>query len=307
MDRIQTICYDLKNDTEIAAFVAECEASFFRQVDDCADEILARGSRFIALSGPTCSGKTTASERICNEFASRGIRVKTISIDDFYIARDILLKRAEESGTPIDFDSPATIDMALLASCVEKLRRGEVVELPKYNFVKGCYEAFTPFCGQEADIFLFEGIQAIYPGVREILEQEDLVSVFIRPSSSIQAGGELFESHELRFARRLVRDFRFRGAKPEYTFVLWEGVRANEKKHIEPFEASVDMAIDSTMVYEPAVIRDSFVGDLKLVPKDNPYYEKAQALIREYDHIPSIPTRFVPKNSIFREFIGQED
>ena len=254
----------------------------------------------------SCSGKTTASERICHAFAARGIRVKTISIDDFYLERHVLEERARQSGRPVDLDSPSTIYIEKLADCVETLRRGGVANLPRYSFMSGKYEGYTPFCGKDADIFLFEGIQAIYPNVRAIFSEEALFSVFIRPSSSLSVGGELFESHELRFARRLVRDYRYRNAPPEYTFSLWEGVRENERRHIEPFEGAADIAIDSTLAYEPAVIRSLFVSYLSLVPKDNPYRPKAEALIAEYEPLPSLPSRLIPADSIFREFIGHE-
>lgn len=307
MDRINSIVYDFKTEQKICDFIHACEDAFFAQVDDIADKILTSGKKFIALSGPTCSGKTTASERICHAFLARGIRVKTVSIDDFYIDREILLERAKAAGKPIDFDSPTTIDLALLADCVHRLQRGEVAELPHYSFVEGKCDRYTSFCGKDADYILFEGIQAIYPNVLEILGEEGVVSVAIRPSTSIQIDGELFSSHELRFARRLVRDFRYRNAPPEYTFYLWEGVRANEELHILPYEDRVDFRIDSTMAYEPFVIRDYVLHYLSLLPADHRYQAAAEALKERYQKIPSIDSKYVPDHSIFREFIGQKE
>lgn len=307
MDKIQSVIYDFKTEQELRDFVVSCEERFFQQVDEAADAVLQSGKKFIALSGPTCSGKTTASDRICHAFLARGIRVKTISIDDFYIDRDILLERAKASGKPIDFDSPTTINLPLLADCVHKLRLGEEVELPHYSFVEGKCVYTTPFCGKDADYFLFEGIQAIYPNVLEILGKEGVISLSIRPSTSLRIGDEIHSSHELRFARRLVRDFRYRNASPEYTFYLWEGVRANEELHIMPYEQSVDFCIDSTMAYEPFVIRDYLVHYLSLVPEGNQYKEQAEKLMKEYEALPSISQTYVPDHSIFREFIGQKD
>ena len=307
MDKLKSIVYDFKTEQEIKDFVISCEKAFFAQVDAAADAVLQSGKKFIALSGPTCSGKTTASDRICHAFFSRGIRVKVISIDDFYIDRDILLERAKATGQPIDFDSPATINLDLLADCVHKLRLGEVAELPRYSFVEGKCVEYLPFCGKDADYFLFEGIQAIYPNVLGILGEEGVVSLSIRPSTSLKIGEEIFTSHELRFARRLVRDFRYRSAAPEYTFYLWEGVRANEELHIMPYEDCVDFHIDSTMAYEPFVIRDYLLHYLSLVPEDNGYKKQAEALMVEYEHIPSISSEYVPDHSIFREFIGGKE
>ena len=306
MDPIVKISYDFKSSAEIQRFVLDCEANFFRQVDACAEKILASGVRFVTLSGPSCSGKTTASDRILAAFSSRGVRVKVISIDDFYLSRAYLEERARKAGTPIDFDSPTTIDIDRLEKAIVALQKGEVAELPHYSFKTGECDRVDLFSGQDADIFLFEGIQAIYPNVVAILKSEPYFSIYIRPSSSIEAGGELFESHEIRFARRLVRDYRYRSASPDTTFLLWEGVRANEREYLEPFEYNVDFRIDSTMAYEPALIRDLYLSYLAKVEENSPYYAKARKLMTEYDHIPSIPSVHIPENSIFREFIGKE-
>ncbi len=305
-DPIVPISYTFSSREEIKQFVLDCEARFFAQVDTCAEMILASGVRFVTLSGPSCSGKTTASERIVSAFEAHGVSVKVISIDDFYLSRAELERRAAEAGKPIDFDSPTTIDTDLLAEAIVALREGRVAKLPHYCFKSGECDRIDEFDASSTDIFLFEGIQAIYPNVRALLSKEKVFSVFIRTSSSIEAGGEIFESHELRFARRMVRDFRSRGASPDYTFLLWEGVRANEKEYLEPFEYDVDFRIDSTMAYEPALIRERYLALLGTVAKSSPYYDKAQKLMDEYDHIPSIETCYIPKNSIFREFIGEE-
>lgn len=306
MDRIVPISYDFKSPEEIQRFVLDCEANFFRQVDKCAEEILESGVRFVTLSGPSCSGKTTASARIVSAFTARGVRVKVISLDDFYYSREELVARSKAAGVAVDFDSPTTIDVKSFEKALTALRAGEVAELPHYDFKTGRCDRVDLFSGKDADIFLFEGIQALYPNVIEAIQKERYFSVYIRPSSSVAAGGEIFESHELRFARRLVRDFRYRSATPDDTFTLWESVRANEKTYLEPYEYGVDFRIDSTMAYEPALIRDRYLEYLSLVKKDSPYYEKARRLMTEYDHIPSIPTVYIPEHSIFREFIGYE-
>ena len=306
MDPIITISCDFSSPEDISRFVKACEDNFFRQVETCAEKILESGVRFVTLSGPSCSGKTTASDRILSAFAARGIRVKVISIDDFYLSRDILIKRSEEAGVPIDFDSPTTSAIDAFERAITALRAGEEALLPHYDFKTGTCDRVDRFSGKDADIFLIEGIQAIYPNVIEILKKEAYFSIYIRPSSSVAAGGELFESHELRFARRLVRDYRYRSAMPDYTFVLWEGVRRNEQIYLEPFEYGVDFRIDSTMGYEPMLIRDLYLEYLSYVKEDSPYYEKARRLMREYDHVASIDAHYIPNNSIFREFIGYD-
>lgn len=305
MDPIISISYDFKSRDEEKRFILSCEDNFNRQVEECAERILESNTRFVMLSGPSCSGKTTASSRIVSAFSKKGVRVKVISIDDFYFSRALLEKRAKEAGKPIDFDSPATIDLEGLRDAMLSLRQGGIAYLPHYSFKTGERDRMDAFDASSVDIFLFEGIQAIYPEVLSLLSDEPYFSVYIRPASSIAAGGELFESHELRFARRLVRDFRYRSAEPDTTFMLWEGVRANEKEYLEPFEYSVDFRIDSTMGYEPAMIRELYLSYLSAVKPDSPYYERAKLLLSEYDHVPSLSSDFLPDDSIFREFIGK--
>ena len=304
MDPIISISYEFKTKDEEKAFILACEDNFNRQLKSCAEKILKTGKRFVMLSGPSCSGKTTASARIVSAFTERGVRVKVISIDDFYLSRALLERRAIEAGQPIDFDSPTTIDLDCLKKAVLALQKGEVALLPHYSFKSGERDRMDAFDPKDADVFLFEGIQAIYPEVLSLFEEEGYFSVYIRPSSSIAAGGELFESHELRFARRLVRDYRYRSAKADTTFMLWEGVRANERTYLEPFEYDVDFRIDSTMGYEPAMIRSLYLDYLATVEKDSPYYDKARLLMREYDHVPSLSSDALPDDSIFRELIG---
>ncbi len=305
MDPIISISYYFKSSDEEKNFILSCEDNFNRQIEDCADRILASKTHFVMLSGPSCSGKTTASSRIVSAFSQKGVRVKVISIDDFYLSRALLEKRAKEAGQPIDFDSPTTIDLEGLKEAMLALRERRMAMLPHYSFKTGERDRTDAFDASTADMYLFEGIQAIYPEVLALLGNEPYFSVYIRPASSIAAGGELFESHELRFARRLVRDFRYRAAQPDTTFMLWEGVRANEKQYLEPVEYDVDFRIDSTMGYEPAMIRDLYLAYLAVVKEDSPYYEKAKLLMTEYDHVPSISSDFLPDDSIFREFIGK--
>lgn len=305
MDPIISISYTFTSQEEEKRFILSCEDNFNRQVEECAERILQGGARFVMLSGPSCSGKTTASERIVMSFEAKGVRVKVISIDDFYLSRKLLEERAKAAGQPIDFDSPTTIDLEGLREAMLTLRQGGVASLPHYSFKTGERDRVDDFDATKADIFLFEGIQAIYPEVLALLSGEKYFSVYIRPSSSIAAGGELFESHEIRFARRLVRDYRYRAAEPDTTFMLWEGVRANERQYLEPVEYGVDFRIDSTMGYEPAMIRELYLLYLAKVQPTSPYYEKAKLLMREYDHVPSLSSDALPDNSIFREFIGK--
>ena len=74
-----------KNENDIRRFVCEAEEKYRNQVLKIAEEIIKIDHiKFLTLSGPTCSGKTTTSYILEKEFENRGMTVKIISIDDFY-------------------------------------------------------------------------------------------------------------------------------------------------------------------------------------------------------------------------------
>ena len=71
-----------ENDEQIRLFVEDSERNYKNQVLKIATEISELDHiKFLTLSGPTCSGKTTTSYILEHEFEKRGSTVKIISID----------------------------------------------------------------------------------------------------------------------------------------------------------------------------------------------------------------------------------
>ena len=89
---------------------------------------------------------------------------------------------------------------------------------------------------------------------------------------SIQSGGLTFPAVDIRFYRRLVRDFYRREASPEFTFELWESVRENENKNIFPFTSLANININSTLCYEIGMLKPYLDEILPLVPDTSKYY-----------------------------------
>ena len=103
--------------------------------------------------------------------------------------------------------------------------------------------------------------------------------------------------------RRIVRDFNFRGASPEYTMFLWESVRRNEDKNIYPNIGNCDIRIDSTMPYEINLLVQFLVPLLESVPKDSKYRKTADKLLMKLEGIETIEQSLIPNNSLYYEFI----
>ena len=90
------------SDSEARQFIMTCEKDFEDRFDIVLEKIAKiKDLKILTLSGPTCSGKTTAANKIIAELAERGRRVTVISIDDFYFDKKILHSMSKGE---IDYD-----------------------------------------------------------------------------------------------------------------------------------------------------------------------------------------------------------
>ena len=287
------------------AYVARCEEGYEAALDEAVRQVLAVPElRIVTLSGPTCSGKTTTARTLIDEFSMTGRAVHVISIDDFFYDRALLLERAATGGGRIDFDSPATIDMEALGAVVADVLAGRTASVPRFDFRTGKREEYVTVepCGR--DVYIFEGIQAIYPSVAALFAGHPYLSVYAIAAKGIALPGLEICANELRLLRRLVRDYNFRGAAPVFTLDLWEGVRANEELHILPFAAREDIIIDSTLGYELSALKPYLLPLLSSVPAEHPYAGRASVLIEGLSRIDEISKTYIPETSVFREFLG---
>ena len=245
-----------------------------------------------------------SSKKLTDYLERHGHRVHVVSIDDFYYDKEYLNRRAEEDPSiEIDYDSESTIDMDLLAEKAESLLACRTTVMPKFDFQTGKRiegEKITP---QAEDVFLFEGIQVLYPGVNRILDRPSYRSIYICPSSELEIDANTFVPNELRLMRRLVRDYYRRASKPDFTFYLWESVRANEEKSIFPNAHLCHEFIDSTMAYEVGMLKPYLQKILATVTKELPYYARAQEILKKIARVRTVPAEYMMPNSLYKEFI----
>lgn len=283
--------------------IKSSEAKFEARLDEVCREVLADGVKIIALSGPTCSGKTTTANKLTSELAKNGIEVHLVSIDNFFLERTDEDFEHMRTGKQIDYDSVDALDLELLKKCAASIIAGEPTDLPVYDFKARKCTHFEHVAPNDHSVFIFEGIQAVYPEITALFGK-CYRSIYICVEQDVQIGEWYFMRRELRLLRRLVRDYKFRGASPEFTFYLWRGVTQNEDKSILPYADTVDIKINSFMEYEIYLFKNELPDILALVPSDNPYYAKALELLRKLDGIDTVSPELVPKTSVLREFIG---
>ena len=288
---------------EIQHYVNECESRYLADVE-AACALAAAGGRIITLCGPTCSGKTTTALLLDDKFKALGKELHAISIDNFYFDRGVLAERSKKANMLLDYDSPSTIDLELFGRVIADIDDGGSVTLPTFDFVDGVRTGFETINIKDEDVFLFEGIQALYPEITRYLSNRAYTSLFISAREAVRDGDVVFEPRELRFLRRLVRDARTRSATAEFTFSIWESVCQNEDKNIYPNIGACNVHIDSSFEYEVSVIKPFALPLLRSIEDGSAYKKKADEIIEKLENIPELDAKYVPENSVFREFIG---
>jgi uridine kinase len=303
---MRKIITEFQSEAAIREYVLASELAFEQRLSLAVEEIVqAPRLKILTLSGPSCSGKTTASNKIEQALRAAGRTVHTISIDDFFLDRSILLERAERAGENPDFDSPSSINHRALADTVNSIFLGKEFDVPRFDFCKGSCIGYRRIVPQSSDdVFFFEGIQAVYPSVTALFRGHPFLSVYISVCESAGYGDVLFSPNEIRFLRRLVRDNLFRGASPEFTFRLWENVRRNEDVNIFPYADAAGIRINSYLPYEVNMGKPFTLRLLGEIPRESKYFSAAEALIKKLEPIPEIPSIWLPRESLFREFLG---
>lgn len=177
----------------------------------------------IGICGGTGSGKTTVANRI----------LETVSAEEvLFIQQDLYYRNLKDM--PLDyrnaanFDHPDAVDNDLLVNHLKKLRAGEAVELPIYDFRTHTRLPDTTKISPKP-IVIVEGI-LIFAEAR-LLEQFD-IKVFVDTPDDI------------RFIRRLRRDIAERGRTVDSVIEQYLAtVRPMHMQFIEPSKRHADVII----------------------------------------------------------------
>lgn len=288
----------------VCDYIEECEREYQAQVEKATKEVcLKKGRQLIMLAGPSSSGKTTTAKLIKEYSEKEGRRATVVSLDDFY--RDQTEMLYFEDGTP-DFETVNSLDKEYIKECLSSLVEKGGADLPRFCFLskKREKELVRTEIGED-EIVIVEGLHAINPVITENLPEEKLTRMYVSVSSRIYKDQKvLFSKRDLRFIRRLIRDYHHRASSVENTFLLWKGVRMGEDRYLFPYSHLADVKIDSIHPYEPCLFKNEAVSLLSHIEKDSEYYEAAREYINKLSLFADADMRCVPGNSLLHEFIG---
>lgn len=258
--------------------------------------------RLICIAGPSSSGKTTFSNRLKIELMSRGINPLRISLDMYYKNyEDIPL---DEFGAP-DFEDINALDVELFNEHMQALIDGEEVELPDYHFGEGRADKGTPTKISAGTPIIIEGIHALNDDLTSGIPMHQKFKIYIAPQFQINIDYHNPISYtDIRLLRRIVRDKKYRGASAERTLEMWSSVRRGEFKWIYPYQEGCNYVFNSALTYELCVLKKYALPALQEVKSDSPYYIMANRLIKFLKYFKELDEKWIPCNSLLREFIG---
>ena len=258
--------------------------------------------KLIAIAGPSSSGKTTFTNRLRIELLTKGINPVMISMDDYYVNREDT--PLGEGGKP-DYESIYALDIDLFNQQLVDLIQGEEVTLPLFDFKDGKRKVGKTVKLLPNQPILIEGIHALNEMITALIPKHQKFKIFISPHPQLN-----IDDHnpimptDLRLLRRIVRDARTRKTSPATTFSMWESVRSGEFKWIYPWQKEADYVFNSSLTYEIMVMKKYALPALQSIKSNEEYYIQANRFIKFLKYVKDVDDKYVPCNSILREFIG---
>ena len=282
------------------------EALHEKKVAQIADQIANRESgvpRFVLISGPSSSGKTTFSKRLTIQLMVNGIRPVVISMDNYFVNREDTPR--DENGN-WDFEHLNTLDLPLFRQQVADLLDGKTVSLPFYNFETGKREFRGETLKLEKDtVVILEGLHALNPELMPNIPREATFKIFVSSLTTVNLDNHNWiPTSDVRLIRRIVRDYRYRGYSALETIARLDSVQRGEDRWIAPFQEEADVMFNSALLFELAVLKRHAEPILDEVPKYCDEYTTAHRLKKYLSYFESIPEREIPPTSFLREFVG---
>lgn len=176
----------------------------------------------IGIAGGTGSGKTTIIEKLVEYF---GNDVTVLSHDSYYKAHHDI---SYEERTKLNYDHPDSLETNLMVEHLKKLRNGEAIECPVYDFTIHDRAPETKTI-KPSKVLIVEGI-LIFQDER-LCNQMD-IKIFVDADADV------------RILRRIQRDYRERGRSLESVIDQYlTTVKPMHELYVEPSKKNADIII----------------------------------------------------------------
>ncbi len=279
------------------------EALMEGKLSEIAERIAKDGRKFVMIAGPSSSGKTSFSHRLSIQLMAHGKHPHPIGLDNYYIDRQFCPK--DENGN-FDFECLEALDVEMFNRDMQRLLKGETVDMPTFNFKTGKTEYHNNFLTLgEDDVLVIEGIHGLNDKLSYTIAPEEKFKIYISALTTINVDEHnCLRTTDGRLMRRIVRDARTRGTSAQETIAMWPSVRHGEEHYIFPHQDSADVMFNSAFLYELAIIKPYVQPLLHQIEEGAPEYDEAKRLLKLLDYVLPAPSEHIKHDSLFHEFIG---
>jgi uridine kinase len=179
----------------------------------------------IGIAGGSASGKTSVANKLVENQLNKVNSIALIRLDDYY--KD-LSNLSLEQRAKTNFDHPDSIDFDLLENHLQKLKLGQSIEKPIYDFKIHNRSTKTELI-KPVNVVILEGILTLSEAsIRRLCD----IKIFVDTENDI------------RFIRRLMRDTKDRGRSIESVISQYlDTVRPMHMQFVEPSKRYADIII----------------------------------------------------------------
>ncbi len=272
-------------------------ASIARHIRDEADS-----ARVVLIGGPSSAGKTTFAKRLTYHLGKLGVGTLVVSTDDYFVGDE---RNPRDENGNLDYEHIRAMDLDRLNANLADLVAGREALLPRFDFTRhapaaeGHVERLKP-----GEVVVIEGLHSLNPELSPAIPDDDkfllLADTITSPFNEVEGA----EPGDGRLIRRIIRDGQFRGRPADSTIRLWPSVCAGESRWITPFRGNADFVFDTTLAYEPAVLKKFAVPLLEAIDAGSPSRPTADRLLDDLACFDERDDTGIPGFSILREYIG---
>ena len=287
-------------------FVSLCERQYAARIEKTVDRILDSGCPVVMLTGPSSAGKTTSAHRLAESIIARGKKADVISLDDFFLGEGLYPRTPDGKE---DFECPEALDLPLLRTCLGALCETGECEVPQFDFLIQQPSGLLRHVDGRGGAVIVEGLHALNPLLTEDLPANSIFRVYagLREEYCDADGVRTLATRDVRLARRIVRDYLFRGHDADFTLDIWQHVCQSENKYIRTYKRTADHQLDTSFSYEPCIWEKILNAKREELRPSERNHEKFRQLCGSFTVFSPLDSGRIPERSMLREFVGPKN
>jgi len=293
--------------------VRDSDRRYEDELTRCTQEIINKNkkTRVVIVAGPSSSGKTTTTMKLGEKLKKVGIEFKSLIMDNYFFD---LEKHPKDEFGDYDYESPQSLDLALINGHLSALLEGKTVQTPVYNFKTGKRALNVQSMKLEKNqLLLLDSLHGLFSEMTKGIPSASIFKIYIETLGQLRSDDGIFMRWaDNRLMRRMIRDQMHRNSQPATTLTHWHYVRRSELQNIIPFIATADFLVNSALPYELPILKNKV---FRYFPKaieqyrEDAYHQDAYIRAKRiYEFLAPLQevadATMIPDDSLLREFIG---